>query len=227
MSAVPAPAPVPAWRLIATLGGTALIAGVLVVSAYELTLPRILENRRIMLESALRRVIPGAVDFRAFRSGPAGLAPAPAAEAEAEVVHAGYDAQGRLLALALTASARGYQDVVQLLYAYGPECQCITGMAVLRSNETPGIGDKIASDPVFQANFHALDARLDSRRGALAHAIVTVRHGTKVEPWQIDAISGATITSRAVGRALNASAGAILPRVVPRLDDLGRPPEKH
>ncbi len=210
-----------------TLGATALIAGVLVVSAYELTLPRIQENRQIMLEIALRQVIPGAARFRAFSIGPAGLVPDAAPAAEGEVVYAGYDAHGQLIALALQASARGYQDVVRLLYAYAPECQCITGMHVLRSSETPGIGDKITSDTAFRANFQALDARLDAERSALAHPIVTVRHGTKVDAWQIDAISGATVTSRAVGRALNTSAQAVLPQLVPRLDAIRRLPEEH
>jgi Na+-translocating ferredoxin:NAD+ oxidoreductase subunit G len=227
MNAAPVPAPVPAWRLMATLGTTALIAGVLVVSAYELTLPRIQENRQVMLELALRQVIPGAARFRAFRMGPAGLVPVATVVIDDAVVYAGYDAQGRLMALALPASARGYQDVLRLLYAYAPDCQCITAIHVLRSSETPGIGDKITTDPAFRANFQALDARLDNRHGALAHPIVTVRHGTKADAWQIDAISGATVTSRAVGRALNASAQAALPQVVPRLDAVRRLPEER
>ena len=37
----------------------------------------------------------------------------------------------------------------------------------------------------------------------LERAIVPVKNGTKSEPWQIDAISGATISSKAVARMLN------------------------
>ena len=52
---------------------------------------------------------------------------------------------------------------------------------------------------------------------ALAHAIVTVKHGNKIEAWQIDAISGATVSSRAVGKALNDSAQLLVPRIQAQL----------
>ncbi len=65
--------------------------------------------------------------------------------------------------------------------------------------ETPGIGDKILTDKDFLANFNALDVQLNADLTALANEVKTVKHGTKTEPWQVDAISGATITSRAVG----------------------------
>ncbi|MCX8018532.1 MAG: FMN-binding protein, partial [Rhodocyclaceae bacterium] len=55
---------------------------------------------------------------------------------------------------------------------------------------------------------------------ALAHAIRTVKHGTKTQPWEIDAIAGATITSRAVGRAIDEAAQALLPRIAPQLEQL-------
>ena len=48
----------------------------------------------------------------------------------------------------------------------------------------------------------------------------TVKHGAKTNAWQIDAIAGATITSRAVGKAINDTAQALLPRLVPNLDKL-------
>ena len=54
----------------------------------------------------------------------------------------------------------------------------------------------------------------------LAHAIRTVKHGSKANPWEVDAISGATITSRAVGKAINDAAQALLPRIAPQLDKL-------
>jgi len=46
---------------------------------------------------------------------------------------------------------------------------------------------------------------------------VTVKHGSKTEPWQIDAISGATVSSKAVGKALNDSAQRLLPAIVRNL----------
>ncbi len=55
---------------------------------------------------------------------------------------------------------------------------------------------------------------------ALANAVKTVKHGTKNHPWEVDAISGATVTSKAVGKGINDSAQALLPKLVPHIDKL-------
>ena len=137
-----------------------------------------------------------------------------------ETVYAGYDSKGKLVGVALQGAARGYQDLVRVLFGYSPTCHCVVGMTVLQMAETPGLGDRAASDPAFLANFHALDASLNAAGSALAHPIQTVKHGSKSEPWQIDAISGATITSKAVGRAIDASAERAVPVIERHLDRL-------
>ena len=126
----------------------------------------------------------------------------------------GYDQDGRLKGVALEAAAAGYQDVIRILYGYDPYCQCIRGIEVLKMTETPGIGDKIAKDPVFLENFVALEARADVSGQGLEHAIVPVKRGTKTQPWQIDSISGATISSNAVARMLNDSAQQMVPIIL-------------
>lgn len=211
----------PSLVLIGTLGLIALISGVLVVSVFEYTAPFIAENHRVALEKAVLEVIPGAVSRREFTLSDRGVEEG--ATASGIRIHAGYDAEGRLLAVASEASAHGYADRVRGLYAYDPGCECIVGFKVLETKETPGIGDKIMFDERFIANFRSLDARLDEGGRGLANAIVTVRSGTKRNPWEIDAISGATISSRAVGRLLNDGAGAMLPRLVPHLDRIRNP----
>ncbi len=213
--------------LIVTLGGVAMLSGFLVVMVYQLTKPVIAENQRRAEARAISQVIPGAVSSRAFilkgdRLIPAGRRP------QGEVIYAGYDRKGRLAGIAAKARAQGYADIIYLLYGYDPQCACIRGVHVLKMAETPGLGDKIRTDPEFLKNFQALDASLDAEGKALQNPIVTVKHGRKRNPWEIDAISGATISSRAVGRALNASASRILPRLRPHIDALRRagPPER-
>ncbi|WP_455198810.1 FMN-binding protein, partial [Kaarinaea lacus] len=128
-----------------------------------------------------------------------------------------------LQGIAAEAAAQGYADTIVLLYGYNPDCECITGINILKSAETPGLGDKIFKDREFIANFKALDARLNEERNALNNPIVTVKHGKKTEPWQIDAISGATVSSRAVGKALNNSAQFLLPKIVHLLSAIEMP----
>ena len=221
--AAPLPPPVSSRHMLATLGITALVAGVLVVSAFEFTRPRIEANQRAALEQAVFRVLPTATTRRSFVVTGDQLQPLDSG-ADGVVVHAGFDRDDRLVGIAAEAAARGYQDIIRLLYAYSPYCECITAIHILRNNDTPGIGDKIATDPAFLANFRALAARLNAERSALAHPIVTVRHGKKVETWEIDAISGATISSRAVGKALNDSAQMLVPVVQQQLMVLTRTP---
>ena len=206
--------------MLRTLSLVAGISGLLVVLVYQFTMPLIAENKRIAIERALFKVIPAAVSRRDFRVSEGGIVPAGQASADGTLIYAGYDEQGRLSGIAMEAAAQGYQDVIRLLYSYDPACQCIRGIEVLKMAETPGIGDKIAKDPAFQNNFSVLDARLNGTGSGLAHDIVLVKHGTKSEPWQIDAISGATISSRAVAHMLNDSAQQLLPQVVPHLDQL-------
>jgi len=147
----------------------------------------------------------------------------PAGESAAgESVYAGYDANGELMGIAARAAAQGYADMIHLLYGYDPACECIRGIKVLKMAETPGLGDKIIKDADFQANFDALDARVDMQQMALANPIITVKHGSKQHPWEIDAISGATISAKAVGKALNQSAQALLPQLQPLIQQIDR-----
>ncbi len=78
-------------------------------------------------------------------------------------------------------------------------------------------------DPEFLKNFVALDAKLNENGDALINEIVTVKAGTKTEEWQIDAISGATISSNAIGKMINQSAQKMLPLIKSNLDELQKP----
>ncbi len=215
------PPAAPAGPMIRTLMGIAMLSGFLVVLTYQLTQPIIAENQRRAIEAAVFQVIPGAVSKRNFVIGEQGLVETGNdSDADGIPIYAGYDADGQLLGIATNASAQGYADLVHLLYGYDPQCQCIRGIKVLKLAETPGLGDKILHDAGFLANFDQLDTRLNDSASDLDHDIVVVKHGTKQNPWEIDAISGATISSKAVGKALNLSAKQVLPMLYPELDKL-------
>lgn len=207
--------------MIRTLTLIATISGLLVVMVVEVTRPLIAENRRIAVEQAIFQVIPAAVQWQAYRLEDGQLLPATEAE-NGISIYAGFNQKGELAGIATEAAAQGYANTIRLLYGYNPECECITGIKILKSAETPGLGDKIFKDLNFIANFKALAARLNAQQSALENAIVTVKHGKKTEPWQIDAISGATVSSRAVGKALNTSAQYLLPRLVNPLSQIQR-----
>lgn len=222
---ITAPPPPSSAAMVGALGGIALLAGLLVVLVVQFTAPYIAENQRRAIERAVFTVIPGAVMRRDFVVTPDGVQPAGETGAAGIPIYAGYDRDGELKGIAAEAAARGYQDVIRILYGYSPHCQCITGIAILQSTETPGLGDKIGTDPAFLANFDALDARLNGDGSALQNAIVTVKHGSKQHAWEIDAISGATVSSKAIGRMLDDSARALLPQLLPHVAQLEQPPD--
>ena len=212
-----------AAAMIRTLGLIAAICGVIIVSAYQGTYDAVQENKRIAVERAVFKVIPAAksiVEYSALptgsveKIGAGGTAPAGAVK-----FYAGYDEGGRLAGIAAEGAAKGYADNVRILFAYDLATSSITAFSVVAMRETPGIGDKILVDTEFLANF-PLEAKVSADLKGLANEIRTVKHGSKTKPWEVDAISGATITSRAVGKAINDAAQALLPRIAPNLDKL-------
>lgn len=231
------PQATPTAAMIRTLGLIAALCGVIIVTAYRGTYTAVQENKRIAVERAVFKVIPAAtaiVEFVAMPNGEiakvgagntaaAGTAAASGASGNAIKFFAGYDADGKLAGIAAEGAAKGYSDTVRVLFAWDPASATITGFGVVSSRETPGIGDKISTDKGFLASF-PLEARLADDRMVLAREITTVKHGSRTNPWEIDAIAGATITSRAVGKAINAAAQDLLPRLAPHIDKLKEKP---
>jgi electron transport complex protein RnfG len=215
-----APAATPTGAMIRTLGLVSAICGLIIVGAYQGTYDAVAANKRIALERSVFKVIPAAKSIAEFNALPGGgIEPVGAtAPAGATRFFAAYDAAGQLAGIAAEGGAKGYADTVRIMFGYDVACQCIVGIGVVSMRETPGIGDKIVTDKDFLANFKALDAKLNADLSALANEVKTVKHGSKSNPWQIDAIAGATITSRAVGKAINDTAQALLPTLVPNLD---------
>lgn len=211
----------PGGKIIATMVLVASICGVLIVGAFEGTQDAIAENKRITLERAVFKVLPGAASVREYAATPAGVQALAGAMPEGGVkFYAAYDQAGALKGIAAEAAGKGYADVVRVLYGYDVNCQCIIGIGVVSMRETPGIGDKIITDQAFLKNFEALDVRVNAEMTALANAVKVVKHGTKQNAWEIDAIAGATVTSKAVGRGINESAQKLMPKLFPHIGEL-------
>ncbi len=207
--------------MLRTLIGVAAVAGTLIVVAFQLTLPVIKAKKAEALRRAVFYVVPGARNVVTFKLEPDGsLTPLTGEDERAVKYYAGYTDDNQLIGVAIEAQGKGFQDVIKVLYGYAPTEQNIIGMKVLESKETPGLGDKIGKDPAFLANFEKLDARLTEDGTKLQHAFEVVKHGAKKSRWQIDGVTGATISSKAMGRMLNNSAPRRLPPVLNNLPRL-------
>jgi electron transport complex protein RnfG len=209
--------PASSFSMISRLGLVAMMSGFLIVLAFKSTEARIKDNNRRALEAAVFKVIPGAEQRVTFivDTEASTLEKLEAEESDARKIYAGYNAEGELKGVAIPAEAQGYADAVKILYGYAPDKECVTGMKVLASKETPGLGDKIGKekDP-FQENFKALDVKLNAEKTAPLNLITTVKNGAKSNPWEIDGITGATISSKAIGKMLRESTQELLPLLV-------------
>lgn len=218
-AAKPVPAPPPpaaepsATRLALSLGLAGLVSGLVLVGVYLATLPTIQANQADALQGAILRVLPGADTYEAMTAPQNKLVVDPAYQgkppAPGVVVYAGKNAAGAPVGYAIPAEGNGFMDTIGLIYGYDPKSERIVGMEVLQSRETPGLGDKIVTDKHFLANFNAL---------AIKPAIEPTKHGAKTKDWQVDCITGATISSKAVVAILNRSITTWAPRVHPAED---------
>ncbi|MBK7584700.1 MAG: FMN-binding protein [Myxococcales bacterium] len=186
-------------RLAGTLALAGLASGLIIVSVYLGTLEKIQENRAKAMQEAIYKVLPGTSKIEPFALTGATLVPFTGkigAPNRDPVIYLGRDEGGKAIGYAIPAEGAGFQDTIKLLYGYDPARRAVIGMEVLESRETPGLGDKIAFDPHFKANFNEL--LVDPK-------VELVKKGDKTAKNQVDAITGATISSRAVVSILGKS----------------------
>jgi electron transport complex protein RnfG len=215
------PAPTSPWHMYRAMVGVGICCGLLIVGVYQFTLPVIAQNKAEALQAAIFNVLPSASTSKTFRlNDSGGFEPLEGEGAGARLLYAGYDDQEQLVGLAIEARGMGYQDVIALIYGYSFAEEAIIGIQVLESKETPGLGDKIETDPDFLRNFEQLDVSLTEDGVKLANAIVPVKSGEKSNPWEIDGITGATISSVAVANILDSSAQYWAPRIQANLSSL-------
>lgn len=210
-------APPNSWHMLRTLAGVGIFCSLLIVATYQATLPVITAKKIEKLQEAVFNVLPGAASKTNFRLTADGrFEPFEGTPKGETLVYAGYDSQGKLVGIALEAYGQGFQDVLHIIYGYSPEKQAVVGIQVLESKETPGLGDLIEKDPAFLANFEALDVSLGGD-GTIQHPITAVKKGEKQQPYQIECITGATISSKAISAILEKSTGEFIPRLMENL----------
>jgi electron transport complex protein RnfG len=181
-------------RLAGTLVVAGMLSGLALAGVYQITAPRIEANKARALREGVFKVVPGssAIQRLVLRDGQLVVVTENAGQGE-PAVHAAYDEKGRFLGWAISGEGSGFQDTIGVLYGYDPTRRVVTGMHILESRETPGLGDKIYKDADFVANFDGL---------AIEPSIEVVKGGRDAEN-EVDAITGATISSKAVVKIIN------------------------
>ena len=91
------------------------------------------------------------------------------------------------------AEGQGYAGPIKMLVGIAPDLSRVLGIEVIESTETPGLGARI-NEEEFQNQFRGL-----STRGGVEY----VKGKAPQSDNQIQAITGATISSRTVVRIVN------------------------
>jgi len=194
------------WPMYRAMVGLGILCTVIIVSAYKITFPLIRDNKINLIQRSVGALFPGGASIFYYEYDPNQQAFYLSKDMDRAIVYGVYDNRHALLGFAIKARGMGYQDAIELLYAYAPEQQTIKGFKVLESRETPGLGSRVETDQGFQRNFVALPVNVNSSGDKLEHSIEAVKHGRKQHPWQVDTITGATISSTAVTKIISTSA---------------------
>lgn len=211
------------WKMLKAMVGIGVLCALLIVLAYEGTLPRVERLKEEALQKAIFKVLPGTENMQTYILDGDGLLKPINEKVENQVrLYAGYDAAGKLTGIAIPAAGQGYADVIRVLYGYDPVAQQVIGFHVLESKETPGLGDKIEKDDNFLANFKAMDVALNDSGDEKVNTIATVKSGTKQNAWEVDGITGATISSRAIADILDKSTDQWAPIIRQQIEVLQR-----
>ena len=156
-------------QIAANLICTCLISGIILAGTYYLTNPIALEKNKMLEEQAMQALAPAATAFEPIEGREAWFAA---------------KSGGEIIAYVVPAENKGYGGTIRMLVAVSTDGSVID-YDILTSNETPGLGDGAAKD-FFR----------DRIKGKTADALIVVKDPSNTV--NVDALTGATITSRAV-----------------------------
>lgn len=172
-------------KMIIALTIVSIIAGFTLAFSYEYFKDRIAANAVKALNDSIGAVIPGAVSKELIPSSEMTIYKVYDKELN--------DPDKHLLGYAIVTFASGYQGSIKILVSVTPDFSKIMTFRVLEHSETPGLGGNIVNND-FIAQYEGLSCDKE---------IKVIKGPSSKENNEISAISGATISSRAVTKALN------------------------
>ncbi len=185
----------PTWRLLLTLALAGAASGWLVVTVYKMTLPAVQKHAAEQANAAVHEVLKAPARWDTLYLVNDALTRTPPSQTDlADIPKAfvGFDASGTRLGVAVTAAEPGFQELLTLMIGFDPRTGTLIGFKVLDQKETPGLGDKIERDTAFGGQFAGRIAPLHG-----------VKNRAGKPPDEVQTITGATISSRAVIRIIN------------------------
>ncbi|MGM0603114.1 MAG: RnfABCDGE type electron transport complex subunit G [Bacillota bacterium] len=160
-------------RLVLTLTVIGIISALTLAFVYQWTTPYIKEHQAAAQEKAVFNVLPGAEKFEEVNKN-------------GHTFYEGYNNAGSRVGIAYIAVGGGFQGQIELMIGVNLNEEKIYGISILTHSETPGLGARITED-AYKSNF------VDKPFGDY-----TVIKRETTEPTEVEAISGATISSEKV-----------------------------
>lgn len=178
------------YRLILVLTATAILSGLLLSFLNIHTLPLIEAYQKQVLNDALSGVLPGSVKIeeKIFDN---------------QQLYFGYNQKQQLQGIAFLAEGNGFQSKLRILVGMDPGLSTITKIKILEQKETPGLGTKIESDPSSKTDVEWFPNQFDKLNAGKSLSYVKNQKPDK-SAGEIMAITGATISSKAVIDIINA-----------------------
>lgn len=154
-------------------------------AVYQVTKGPIAEVQRKKQEAAIKKVMPGFTDLEEQKT-------VPPQESDSVAVFEGYK-DGSEVGIAINAfTYQGYSGLIRILVGFEPD-GTINNIEVLEQKETPGLGTKMA-EPAFKNQFKGKNPE-------------DFKLTVKKDGGDVDAITAATITSRAFCDAVEQAYG--------------------
>jgi electron transport complex protein RnfG len=175
-------------KLIIVLGLIATISGGVLAYVHQTMAPAIEENKRVALGEAILEVLPEATSYEVLSSGSSDGDTIPTGGGTQIVsqhtIYRGVNADDQHAGIAFVAEGNGFGGNVQVMVGLDPTSRRLVGVKILDHLETPGLGARI-TEPAFGDQF--VNKSLDD---------------AYVAKEDVDIITGATISSRAVASAI-------------------------
>jgi electron transport complex protein RnfG len=166
------------------------VSALLLAFVNEQTAPLIKQNESIKQSNALKAVMPDAADFEESEIDSQLESVSNEYGCEINNVYIAKDSSGAPVGVCSIITGNGYDSGMQIAVGVDSDLN-VTDLQIIASNETPGLGQN-ASKPEFK----------DQYKGKTGN-ISVVKSGAGEN--QINAISGATLTSEGVTRIVNAA----------------------
>lgn len=159
------------------------VTGLILGGVYTMTLEPIRQVQEREKTDAMTETLPGADEFESVEIG--------AGDEIIKEIHAG-KSNGKLVGYNYTVMPKGYGGLIEIVAGISKEGK-LMAIKIIKHTETPGLGAK-AGDEAFLSQFREKAVRK-----------LTVTKSDAANDSEIQAISGATITSNAVAQGVNAA----------------------